>query len=105
MGGASPETSVWRFRNRLELAYPLNRPKVTSDGALYLTSDSELFVPMSKGPQQGHVDQWRLRNGLGYRFSFRTRLETLYIWTTSKDDTGVFATGSHALDVRVKLAF
>jgi hypothetical protein len=102
----SPTTSSWRFRSRAELAYPLNRAKLTADGALYLTSDTEFFVPVSDDPQQGHVSQWRLRNGVGYRMNFNTRLEALYIWTTKKDgDTGQFATDSRAIDVRVKLAF
>jgi hypothetical protein len=102
----SPTTSSWRFRGRVEFAYPLNRPKLTSDGTVYLTSDTELFIPMSDDPHQGQVNQWRLRNGLGYRLSFNTRFEALYIWTTKKDAaTGQFATDSQALDLRVKLAF
>jgi len=102
----SPTTSSWRFRGRVELAYPLNRAKLTSDGTAYLTSDTELFVPLGDDPQMGRVNQWRLRNGLGYRMSFNTRLEALYIWTTKKNsETGGFATDSRAFDVRVKLAF
>jgi len=90
----------------VELAYPLNQPKLTRDGTLYLTSDTELFVPISDDAQQGQINQWRLRNGVGYRVSFRTRLEALYIWTTKKEsDTGRFATDSQAIDVRIKLAF
>jgi hypothetical protein len=102
----SPTTSSWRFRGRVEFAYPLNRPKLTRNGTVYLTSDTELFVPLSDDPQQGRVDQWRLRNGVGYRVNFNTRLEALYIWTTKKDsDTARFATDSQAIDFRVKLAF
>jgi hypothetical protein len=102
----APTASSWRFRGRVELAYPLNRPKLTSNGALYLTSDTELFTPISDDPQQGQVNQWRLRNGVGYRISFNTRMEALYIWTTKKDkDASGFITDSQAIDVRVKLAF
>ena len=102
----SPTTSSWPSRARVEPAYPLNRAKLTSDGTIYLTSDTEAFVPVSDDPQQGQVTQWRLRNGIGYRLSFKTRLEALYIWTTKKDtDTGHFATDSQAIDFRVKLAF
>lgn len=91
---------------RAELAYPLNRPKLTQNGTVYVTSDTELFVPISDDPQQGQIDQWRLRNGVGYRLHFNTRLEALYIWTTKKDgDTARFATDSQAIDFRVKLAF
>lgn len=102
----SPTTSSWRFRARVELAYPLNRPKLTSDGTVYLTSDTELFRPVGEVPQQGQANQWRLRNGVGYRISFDTRFEVLYIWTTKKEsDTGSFATESQAIDFRIKLAF
>jgi hypothetical protein len=65
-------TSSWRFRDRIELAYPLNRPKLTADDAVYLTSDTELFVPLTDDPQQGRVNEWRLRNGVGYRMTFNT---------------------------------
>jgi hypothetical protein len=102
----APTTSSWRFRGRVEFAYPLNRPKLTADGTIYLTSDTELFTPVSDDPQRGQVNQWRLRNGIGYRIRFNTRLEALYIWTTKKSsDSGVFATDSQAIDLRVKLAF
>ncbi|HJZ77983.1 MAG TPA: DUF2490 domain-containing protein [Vicinamibacterales bacterium] len=102
----SPTSASWRFRGRVELAYPLNRAKLTLNGATYLTSDTELFVPVSDDPQQGRVNQWRLRNGVGYRVNFNTRFEALYIWTTKKDtDSGHFATDSQAIDFRVKLAF
>ena len=102
----SPTTSTWRFRGRVEMAYPLNQPKLTRNGTVYLTSDTELFTPISDDPQQGQISQWRLRNGAGYRVNFNTRLEVLYIWTTKKDsDTGHYATDSQAVDFRVKLAF
>jgi hypothetical protein len=101
----SPTTSSWRFRYRAEFAYPLNRAKLTSDGAIYLTSDTELFVPISGDQHRGQITQWRLRNGIGYRMNFDTRLEALYIWTTKRDSGGHFATDSQTIDVRVKLAF
>ena len=102
----APSSGAWRFRGRAELAHPLNRAKLTSEGTVYLTSDTELFVPVSDDPYQGQINQWRLRNGVGYRVNFRTRLEALYIWTTKKEsDTGQFATESQTIDVRVKLAF
>jgi hypothetical protein len=106
LSSTSPTTSSWRFRGRVELAYPLNRPRLTSDGAVYLTSDAEFFIPVSGDPQQGQVNQWRVRNGVGYRVNFNTRFEALYIWTTKKDtDIPHFSTDSWAFDFRVKLAF
>ena len=38
--------STWRFRNRLEFSFPLNRAKITVDGARYVTSDWEWFIPL-----------------------------------------------------------
>jgi len=78
---------------------------LTADGTIYLTSDTELFVPVSDDPQQGQVNRWRLRNGVGYRMNFKTRLEALYVWTSKKNSSGRFATASQAIDFRVKLAF
>jgi len=60
---------------------------------------------LSDDPQQNHARQWRLRNGIGYRMNFNTRLEVLYVWTTKTDSDGSFATDSQAMDFRVKLAF
>src|SRR5262249_56335033 len=45
----SPTTSSWRFRGRVRLPYPLNPTKLTSDGAVYLTSYPELFAPVTQG--------------------------------------------------------
>jgi len=34
--------SSWRFRDRFAVAYPLNRANTTSDGTVYLTSDTDI---------------------------------------------------------------
>src|SRR4029077_20987797 len=53
-------SSSWTFRDRFRVAYPLNRPKVTSSGAVYLTADSEAFVPLDGG----FINQLRVRSGI-----------------------------------------
>jgi hypothetical protein len=72
----SSTTSTWTFRDRWTVAYPLNRPKTTADGAVYLITDIEGFVPLDGG----FVNQLRSRTGIGYRPSFPWKFEWLYVW-------------------------
>jgi len=102
----SPSTSLrtsstWQFRDRFQVAYPLNRPKTTSAGAIYLTADSEAFVQLDDGV----LNQLRVRSGIGYRHSFPWRFEALYITSRERTDSGSWETKYHALDLRVQYLF
>jgi hypothetical protein len=102
----APAKSAWQVRYRFELAYPLNRKKTTLDGAVYLTSDGEVFMPVNTSVTGGIVNQLRVRSGLGYRRSFGVRFEALYIWIGERNETsGVLAPQSHALDIRITRVF
>jgi hypothetical protein len=94
-----------RFRNRLEFLMPLNRARVTDDGARYLVSDWEWFIPLSDQDER-FANKQRIRAGLGYRRSFAWRFEAIYIWTRSRntiDDD--FTTSDNIIDLRVKRVF
>jgi len=98
--------SAWQLRDRFALAYPLNRNKTTDNGAVYLTGDSELFIPLDRAPGDALVSQVRLRTGLGYRQSFAWRFEALYIWNgTRRAGAGPLVPESHAIDLRVSRSF
>jgi hypothetical protein len=98
--------STWRLRDRFQLAYPLNRSKTTDNGAVYLTGDSELFIPLDRGPGESLVSQVRLRSGLGYRRSFSWRFQALYIWNGTREaGTGQLKPVSHAIDIRINRNF
>ena len=98
--------SEWTFRDRFNVAYPLNRPKTTSDGAIYLTADSELFVPFDRAPGGDLVNQIRIRSGIGYRKDFAWRFDVLYIWDgTRHADAGPLTPKFHAIDIRVLRQF
>jgi uncharacterized protein DUF2490 len=98
--------SKWQVRDRMDFAYPLNRAKTTDDGAIYMTSDGELFMPLDQPVAGGAVSEVRLRAGLGYRESFGWRYEALYIWTGERSaHSGAMAANSHAIDVRIKRVF
>jgi hypothetical protein len=97
--------STWRFRNRLEFSFPLNRPKITVDGARYVTSDWEWFIPLGD-PQERFASKQRIRAGFGYRRNVRWRYELLYIWGRSRDNTSEsFHTSDNILNFRVKRVF
>jgi hypothetical protein len=97
---------TWRLRDRFELAYALNRRRTTDNGAVYLTGDSELFMPLDRASGDARVSQVRLRSGLGYRPSFAWRFEALYIWNgTRHAASGPLVPNSHAIDIRIKRNF
>jgi hypothetical protein len=98
--------STWRLRDRFQITYPLNRRKTTDNGAVYLTGDSELFIPFDRSPGESVVSQVRLRSGLGYRRSFAWRFQALYIWNGTRDaGTGPLRPVSHAIDIRINRNF
>ena len=104
-GAGSGSSSGVRFRNRLELLIPLNKPKMSDDGVRYLLADWEWFVPLGE-PDERFASKQRIRTGLGYRRSFAWRFEVLYIWNRSRntiDDS--FHTSENILNIRVKRLF
>ncbi len=97
--------SSWRFRNRLEVLFPLNRARITDDGAHYLLSDWEWFRPLDD-PQERFANRQRIRAGLGYRHTVHWRFEALYIWTRSRDTTSEpFTTSDNIVNFRLKRVF
>ena len=104
-GSASGTSSSVRFRNRLEFLVPLNKEKMTEDGARYLLADWEWFIPLDE-PDERFANKQRIRTGFGYRRSFAWRFEVLYIWTRSRNtiDEG-FSTAENSIDIRLKRLF
>lgn len=102
--GSGSDSTV-RFRNRLEFLAPINKPSLTDDGAHYFLADWEWFIPLDD-PEERFASRQRVRAGLGWRRSVHWRIETLYIWSRSRDtiDEG-FTTSDHIIDFRVKRVF
>lgn len=100
-----PNSNTWRFRNRFELLFPLNREKITDDGAKYLTSDWEWFVPLGD-PTERFANKQRIRAGWGYRRNVHWRFEALYMWTRSRDTAqDSFNTSDNIINFRMKRVF
>ena len=104
-GSDEDSSSTVRFRNRLEMLLPLNRPRLSDDGAVYASADWEAFVPLGD-PEERFANRSRIRAGLGWRRSATWRGELLYVWTRSRNSfQDDFATSSHAVVVRLKRVF
>jgi len=104
-GGDADDEQTFRFRNRLEVLMPINKPSITDDGAGYWLADWEWFIPLDD-PEERFANRQRIRGGIGYRRNFNWRYELLYIWTRSRNtiDSG-FSTNENIIDVRVKRLF
>ena len=105
-GAGSGSSSSVRFRNRLEFLVPLNKEKLTEDGARYLLADWEWYVPLDDDVDERFANKQRIRAGFGYRRSFAWRFEILYMWTRSRDtiEDG-FSTDDNSIDIRLKRLF
>ena len=68
-----PDSSTVRFRNRLEMLWPINRQRMTDNGASYSITDWEWFVPIGD-PSERFANKQRIRAGLGYRAESRLAL-------------------------------
>ena len=84
---------------------PLDKPKLSDDGARYVLADWEWFIPLGD-PAERFANKQRIRAGLGYRRSRAWRFEALYIWNRSRNtiEDG-FATNDNIVDVRIKRYF
>jgi len=99
------EDSVVRLRNRLEFQVPLNRPKISDDGARYFLIDWEWFIPLDD-PEERFASRQRVRAGIGYRHTRDWRLEALYIINRSRNTLeDSFTSTDHIVDIRVKRVF
>jgi hypothetical protein len=104
-GGDEDSESTFRLRNRLEFLLPLNRARITDDGARYWLADWEWFVPLDD-PDERFANRQRIRAGIGYRRSFQWRYEFVYMWTRSRDAIGEgFSTTENIINFRVKRVF
>ena len=96
-----PDSSTVRLRNRFEALWPINRHRITDNGASYVAADWEWFIPSmirTSGCQSTTNSA-----GIGYRHSVAWRFEAMYVWNRSRntiDDP--YTTTDHAIDVTMK---
>jgi hypothetical protein len=99
----TPSASSWRFRNRLEFLYPLNRPNMGSDGTLHLIADWEWYVPLSDDQRERFANRRQYRGGVGYRRNRNWQMAAEYVRTNSRNTIDEpFSTTENILDLQVK---
>jgi hypothetical protein len=100
-----PSSNDWRFRNRFELRFALNKANLATDGVWYLMADWEWFLPLS-GEQSAErfSTKNRVRAGAGYRWKYRWRFELLLQRDQDRDTLeDDFDIDAHVVDLRVKM--
>jgi hypothetical protein len=94
-----------RTRNRFEVRYPLNRPRTADPGACIAIADFEYFIPIGPQAEERYASRYRIRAGLGYRWSAEWRVDLLYFYQESRNTFGVdFTNKDHIIDVRFRRA-
>jgi hypothetical protein len=97
-----PDSSTVRLRNRVETLWPINRPRITDNGASYLMADWEWFIPVDD-PAERFANRQRIRAGMGYRHSFAWRFEGVFVWNRSRNTIDEpFSTTDYAIDLTMK---
>ena len=87
----TPDKHSWRARLRLEGRLALNHARLAQDRTLYAIGDVEYFQPLGEEVEERYVNKLRVRLGLGYRPSSRTRLEAIYVRDWNRDSPEAYA--------------
>ena len=78
-------SNTWRYRNRLEFFFSLNKEYMSDYKNWYLLADAELFVNLDETPEERFNDNWRFRGGIGYKLSFNWQFEGIYTRQLSRN--------------------
>jgi hypothetical protein len=95
-----PDSHTTRLINRFEALWPFNRPKITDDGAWYVETDWEWFIPLGDEADERFANQQWIRGGVGYRRSHAWRYQAMGVWDRSRNTLEEpFTTSYYALDL------
>jgi hypothetical protein len=104
-GGGTSEDE-WRLRARIESKIGVNHEDLSKDKTLYVLADIEAFESLDEELDERYVTKGRFRAGLGFRFSYETRAEILYIHDWVRDSPGGEPQpDAEILDLKLKLYF
>ena len=77
--------TVWRPRARLESLIPINRKSAYEDKLWYGILDVEWLFSADNDVHERFANRFRLRIGVGYRLSYNSRFEFIYMAQQSKN--------------------
>lgn len=82
----SPFKLTHRFRYKLTMYYPLNKPHLESQ-TVFLSAYEEIFIQAGKSIIYDHLEDNRVFIGLGYIFDDNWQVQTGYQWTFRHDNS------------------
>ena len=77
--------TVYRPRARAELLIPINRKTYFEDKLWYGIVDAELLFAVDDDVDERFANRFRLRTGIGYRLSYSSRVEFVYMLQKSRN--------------------
>ncbi len=77
--------NVWRPRFRAEMLIPINKKSYFDDNLWYGVLDAEWFLTVDNDVDERFANRFRLRMGIGYRLSYSSRFEFIYMIQESKN--------------------
>jgi hypothetical protein len=80
--------NVWRPRFRAEMLIPINKKSFFEDKLWYGVVDAEWFLTVDDDVDERFANRFRLRMGIGYRLSYSSRFEFIYMIQESKHAIG-----------------
>lgn len=96
------DTSL-RSRIRAEMLVPINKKSSYEDKLLYGIADAEWFFTVDNDVNERFSNRFRLRTGVGYRLSYSSRFEFIYMMQQSKNAiTDSFYTSDNVFRFRYK---
>ncbi len=101
------ETKEWdtsvRSRARAEILVPINKKSIFEDKLWYGVVDAEWFFTVDQDVNERFSNRFRMRFGIGYRLSYSSRFEFIYMIQESKNAiTESFYTSDNIFRFRYK---
>jgi len=102
------EAKDWNNGNRIrikgEIYVSITQPNLFTDKLLYSWVDYEEFFVLDKQVDEKYANRRRLKIGLGYRLSYRDRVELCYTLQASRNEIGdTFDRTDNVIQLRYKM--
>lgn len=102
------ETGDWtssnRSRFRIEMFYSINGPNLFTDKLWYLFADYEEFTVFDQQVEERFANRRRARLGVGYRFTYKHRVDLGYTLQNARNEIdGTFTGADNVIQIKYKM--